>query len=121
MFHQRIFYERFAVLFDSPLAKNCANLETLQRLSCKAMRRGTKTRSDSESPDLSNMNHSTDISETTSILEDGATPSSIASSSHSKKEAKTVKVALPGVKKVQSAVKKKKSTPDLVSVGCNRH
>lgn len=85
------------------------------------MRRGTKTRSDSESPDLSNMNHSTDISETTSILEDGATPSSIASSSHSKKEAKTVKVALPGVKKVQSAVKKKKSTPDLVSIGCNRH
>lgn len=83
------------------------------------MRRGTKTRSDSESPDLTNMNHSTDISETTSILEDGATPS-IASSSHSKKEAKTVKVALPGVKKVQSAAKKKKSTPDLVSIGCNR-
>lgn len=91
------------------------------------MRRGTKTRSDSDSPDLTNMNHSTDVSETTSILEDGATSHSLASASHSKtshgkhhdgdskKEAKTVKVALPGAKKVQSAVKKKKSTPDLVS------
>lgn len=88
------------------------------------MRRGTKTRSDSDSPDLTNMNHTTDGSETTSILEDGATSTSFSHSksghgkhdSDSKKEAtKTVKVALPGAKKVQSAVKKKKSTPDLVS------
>ena len=97
----------------------------MARVSFKAMRRGTKTRSDSDSPDLTNMNHSTDVSETTSILEDGATSSASAShskASHgkhhdgdSKKEAKTVKVALPGAKKVQSAVKKKKSTPELVS------
>ena len=88
------------------------------------MRRGTKTRSDPDSPDLANMNHSTDVSETTSILEDGATSTASAphsKSSHgkhdgdSKKEAKTVKVALPGAKKIQSAVKKKKSTPELVS------
>lgn len=89
------------------------------------MRRGTKTRADSDSPDLANINH-TDASDTTSILEDGATSPSTTSASHSKsghgkhhdgdskKEAKTVKVALPGAKKVQSAVKKKKSTPDLV-------
>ena len=90
------------------------------------MRRGTKTRSDSDSPDHTNMNHTADASESTSILEDGATSPTASSSSHSKsghgkhdgdskKEAKTVKVALPGAKKVQSAVKKKKSTPDLVN------
>lgn len=89
------------------------------------MRRGTKTRSDPDSPDLANMNHSTEVSETTSILEGGATSTASAphsKSSHgkhhdgdSKKEAKTVKVALPGAKKIQSAVKKKKSTPELVS------
>ena len=89
------------------------------------MRRGTKSRSDSDSPDLTNMNHSTDVSETTSILEDGATSTASAphsKSSHgkhhdgdSKKEAKTIKIALPGAKKVQSAAKKKKSTPELVS------
>ena len=79
-----------------------------------AMRRGNKARADSDPPDVTNMNHATDISETASILEDAASPSQ-ASSSHSKKEAKTVKVALPGARRVQSAIKKKKATPDLVS------
>lgn len=87
------------------------------------MRRGTKTRSDSDSPDLTNMNHANDASEplTTSLLDEGAT--SPLSASHSKsgkhegdsKKERVVKVALPGAKKAQSAAKKKKSTPDLVS------
>lgn len=86
------------------------------------MRRGTKTRSDSDSPDLTNMNHANDASEplTTSMLDEGAT--SPLSASHSKsgkhegdsKKERVVKVALPGAKKAQSAAKKKKSTPDLV-------
>lgn len=95
----------------------------LSKTSFKVMRRGTKTRSDSDSPDLTNMNHSNDASEplTTSMLDEGAT--SPLSASHSKsgkhegdsKKERVVKVALPGAKKAQSAAKKKKSTPDLVS------
>lgn len=84
------------------------------------MRRGTKTRSDSDSPDITNMNHANDGAES-SMLDEGATsPSS--GTSHSKsgkhedsKKERVVKVALPGAKKAQSAAKKKKSTPDLVS------
>ena len=93
------------------------------------IRRGTKTRSDSDSPDL--MNHTTDASDTTSILEDGATSPTASFISHSKsghskhdgdsrREAKTVKVALPGAKKPQSAAKKKKSSPDLVFTAINK-
>lgn len=93
------------------------------------IRRGTKTRSDSDSPDL--MNHATDASDTTSILEDGATSPTASFTSHSKsghskhdgdsrREAKTVKVALPGAKKVQPAAKKKKCTPDLVFKAINK-
>lgn len=87
------------------------------------MRRGTKTRSDSDSPDLTNMNHANDASESlgTSMLDEGAT-SPLASHSKSggkhegdSKKERVVKVALPGAKKAQSAAKKKKSTPDLVS------
>ena len=93
------------------------------KISFKVMRRGTKTRSDSDSPDLTNMNHANDASEplTSSMLDEGAT--SPLSASHSKsgkhegdsKKERVVKVALPGAKKAQSAAKKKKSTPDLVS------
>ena len=93
------------------------------------IRRGTKTRSDSDFPDL--MNHATDASDTTSILEDGATSPTASFTSHSKsghskhdgdsrRETKTVKVALPGAKKVQPAAKKKKSTPDLVFKAINK-
>lgn len=85
------------------------------------MRRGTKTRSDSDSPDLTNMNHANESAESTSMLDEGAT--SPLASSHSRsskhegdsKKDRVVKVALPGAKKAQSAAKKKKSTPDLVS------
>ena len=88
------------------------------------MRRGTKTRADSDSPDITNMHHANDTSEsvsTTSVLDDGAT--SPPASSHSKsgkhegdsKKDRVVKVALPGAKKAQSAAKKKKSSPDFVS------
>ena len=91
------------------------------------MRRGTKSRADSDSPDLTNMNHANDAGDSvsTSMLDEGATsPSSAASHSKSgkhedSKKERVVKVSLPGAKKAQSAAKKKKSTPDLVSWGRN--
>ena len=87
------------------------------------MRRGTKARSDSDSSDLTNMYHNNEGPEAVnaSVLEEAAT--SPVWSPHSKgskhegdsKKEKTVTVALPGVKKSQPTVKKKRSAPaDLV-------
>lgn len=116
-------------IFDEQLsATEVYKLDRLELISdyfLRVMRRGTKTRADSDTPDLTNMNHTNESGDSvnTGMLDEGATSIS-SGTSHSKsgkhddsKKERVVKVALPGAKKAQSAAKKKKSTPDLVRCG----